>query len=296
MISRRKTFLSFALASLVLGAVAILSASRRSEIEMSIVKAQSVGHSHARDVRDLRKAVAVAEAMRDSYEKALAKYHAQPTRLPKTFHAPPSMQRVVVGDLRLQKLYLKAESARVARTYGPFLVTRQLSAEQITRFEGIFAEHIAERLDLVGEVRGTGDRVEGDMAAIAELVHQELDHFRLTLTEVLGDTGYREMQEYERFLPARELVDAFAGSIAFSEPIGASLSERMIEVLAHASTSYRAGREVDLDANSFDEAQRQLSPLLSTSQLKAWREVTEIPRYQHIFGSELSRAAAESQR
>jgi hypothetical protein len=64
--------------------------------------------------------------------------------------------------------------------------------------------------------------------------------------EVLGEAGYAKLQEHERTRAVRGDINTLAGKLAVDGlPLSAEQGEQLVQVLAEANTSYRAGKAAD---------------------------------------------------
>jgi hypothetical protein len=62
----------------------------------------------------------------------------------------------------------------------------------------------------------------------------------------LGEAGYAKLQEHERTRAVRGDINTLAGKLAVDGlPLSAEQGEQLVQVLAEANTSYRAGKAVD---------------------------------------------------
>jgi hypothetical protein len=85
-------------------------------------------------------------------------------------------------------------------------------------------------------------------------------------SELLGETEFLRLIEYERTSELRELVNGVAGGavVVAREPLSAQQAERLLHVMANASTSYQRGGAAmrqDIDWTVVDaQARAFLSP------------------------------------
>jgi hypothetical protein len=161
--------------------------------------------------------------------------------------------RVLAKDPKLQALYLASERASLQQRYGAFWQQLGLSAEQIGRFGAIMMEETERMLDLTATAQSQG--LDGLDPSITTLRRQAEDQLAAAQLELLGDSGYGQLHEFERAMPMHGFVDAFAGSVAIAgAPIGAAEAGQLTQIMANTNPGYQAGGTADdPTVHSFDE-------------------------------------------
>jgi hypothetical protein len=162
-------------------------------------------------------------------------------------------QRALARDPRLQALCLAAESAGLAQRFGPLWSSLGLSADQIAGFGEIEVEGAGRMLDVASTAQAQG-LDESDLAA-AGLRKQAEDQQAAAEIDLLGESGYRQLKEFERQAPMRSFVDALAGGLAVSgDPLTGTQAGQLAQIMAAANPSYAAGGTADGPlVRSFDE-------------------------------------------
>ncbi len=148
-----------------------------------------------------------------------------------------------VDDPALQSLKLIAKRAAFPTRYAPFLRTQPLTDTQLTALENLLSQRDEQHLDLDAVIRS--HRLSPSDPAVSRLRAQASREFRQHLTRLIGEQPAGTLVEFERKLPAWELVGNFAGTAALEgQPITPDQAVELAEVIANASPSYQAGNDV----------------------------------------------------
>jgi len=203
---------------------------------------------------------------------------------------------VLMRDAKLQLAYFAARRANLPSTYGPFVRSLKLSADQARSLEDRIMERDEQAFDILSSVPdaihstyygGTdpflhtpfliasnsedGKPVEGtpDGQAAAALLQQNDASFQQAATALLGPAGYEQLQQYERQLPVRDAVDSLGNSVAATAtPMNAEQAEQLTQILANASRTYqRGGVARPGEQINWDQAMPQAARILSPEQL-----------------------------
>jgi hypothetical protein len=159
-------------------------------------------------------------------------------------HKMPWRDIVLEKDPKLQALYLQTEPARLAARYAQFVQARGLVPGQAGKFQDLMMENAERVLDLKLTARTMG-LAETD-AAIVKLQQQAADQLRTAQTGLLGESGYQQLQQYERAAPVRDFVGTLAGSLAFTEtPLSARQAEQLVQIMVTANPGYQNGGNAD---------------------------------------------------
>ena len=188
----------------------------------------------------------------------------------------------LLKEPEMQNLQLASSRMELANTYAPLFRRLNLTPEQITRFQDNALERMAHNTD-----SGTAMRAQGlsqDDPVLEKLREQAEAEYLQSQRTLLGETGYRQFQEYERTADARDVVRGLAGAAAVAGlPFGAQQAEQLTQVLANASSSYRSGQSAELDEIDWAIVDAQVQTILSESQLKLFQ--TTEPHGPYGMGS-----------
>jgi hypothetical protein len=145
---------------------------------------------------------------------------------------------------------------------GPLYVKLGLNTQQIAEFESLETEHWLRVEDIVATARA-GSLRPSDPAIVA-LHKEESTRFNQAQKALLGESGFNNLREYQRTLPARALTSALAGNVFYSDPLTPQQGEQLTRILASNSATYAKGdvaRMADLESGiTLAQAQTVLSP------------------------------------
>ena len=161
------------------------------------------------------------------------------------------------NDPALRSQYLASERLNLEARYGPLLGQLGLSPEQASRFKDLLAVHAQELLEIrLAALPGGTAEPKADAASL-DAAEKRL---RAAESDLLGDAGYRQLQQYERLLPVRYEVDTLAGSLALTDaPLGSGQADQLLQIIANASEAYQKGGRADTPMPGNGE---QLTPLM----------------------------------
>jgi hypothetical protein len=170
-------------------------------------------------------------------------------------------------DAKLQLLSIAARQVDLAITHGPFFRTHRLTPEQIEKLTGLLARHDAKLEDVAAVARARGLRPND--SAIVALRNEALSELRAPGTELLGESGYAALQEYERTVPVRAFVGKLAGLAALSDdPLTPVQAEDLTRVLSTASSTYVHGGTAVLGGVNWTQADAAALAILSPTQFE----------------------------
>jgi hypothetical protein len=211
-----------------------------------------------------------------------------------TAPAMPSPQELMAHDPKLQALYLESRRAAFATTYGPFLVTRALTAEQTAKLTDARMKFHAQELDLQGVM--LDQKLLAADPAVAELRQRADDDLRMAYIAVLGQAGYEDLRRYESTLPAREMVERFAGAAALGDvPLNAQQAEQLTQVMAAAAGDLRPGRSIDPSRIDWAAVDAQAKGVLSPAQLALFQRIEPVGGGPSRWMAQLNRAMQQAQ-
>jgi hypothetical protein len=177
------------------------------------------------------------------------------------FFLTPWQDLALRNDPALQSQYLASERINLETRYGPLLGQLGLSPEQAAKFNDLLVEHAQDLLQIRLATLPGGTAEPKMVVPSREVADQRL---RAAEAELLGDAGYRQLEQYERLLPVRYEVDALAGSLALTNtPLGPSQANQLLQIMANASDTYQKGGSADTPMPGNGE---QLTPLMLAHQ------------------------------
>lgn len=217
--------------------------------------------------------------------------------------APPSFAERLRTEPETQALWVKSRRHEVAATYGPFLRRLGLPPEIQARFEALALQRDEKEMDLQA-VATTQGLKPGD-PVLQTLRRDALNDYEAGMKSLLGDDGYREYKEFERFSEMREMVNGVVGGsvMVAREPLTTYQAEQLIQIMANASPRFRNGGHATAWDLNWDIIDPQAQAILTPAQF-AFFSQTEPPLplgarfqarlYQNV--AEAKRRDADAQR
>lgn len=226
-------------------------------------------------------------------------------------------------DPKLQTQYLAARRNTLMARYGPIFRLLGLEPQQIARCEELILAREEQRMDILNAVPGfatnvsyEGDPLEmnpliitarqpapgallsADDRAAAQLLQQQDQAFQAAATDLLGTQGYQQLQQYDRTLPAREIVGNVVGALtSTSNPLSPDQANQLTQILADASSEYQQGGAADDLGHGnwsahvdWDQALVQAKQVLSPEQLGSFSRIIGPLRTATEFDSTLRAA------
>jgi len=125
-----------------------------------------------------------------------------------------------------------------------------------------------DKLDLNASAKAQG-LAAGD-PALKKMWQQNDEKLRSAQKEILGETGYQELQRYNRQEPLLSFTTMFALLTSeTSTPFTSSQSGKLLNALSTASPSYQNGGNADLTTIDIPSALAQAKQVLSPNQYAA---------------------------
>jgi hypothetical protein len=168
----------------------------------------------------------------------------------------------------LSALFQQSFRSNLGLRFRPFYSSAQLSPEQISKFEELMTEAEQDKLDLNASAKAQG-LAAGD-PALKKMWQQNDEKLRSAQKEILGETGYQELQRYNRQEPLLSFTTMFALLTSeTSTPFTSSQSGKLLNALSTASPSYQNGGNADLTTIDIPSALAQAKQVLSPNQYAA---------------------------
>ncbi len=210
----------------------------------------------------------------------------------------PAPLPVLMADPVLQSKYFRARQLAVPFAYGPFLETLRLSPEKEESFRKLLAEREEMFFDTVATVpavlrkgnwyAGGGAFVRqnfylsasndpelsksSDARAALELLKRNTAAFEDATITLIGGDNVRKLQQYERMLPVRDVVDGLGASLAHStSPLRSPQAEDLTRLVAEAVPGYANGGLARPDKVDWDVVLLRAPQILNPSQVEALR-------------------------
>jgi hypothetical protein len=194
---------------------------------------------------------------------ALRKRAVAATSIPAPSAAPArrllSILELIRNEPDAEMLYLKSRRAQLAARYGPLLRSFGLSAEMTAKFQDNHIKREEARMDLDDVLRTKGADESG--TAVAKLRADAEAQYNAAQRELLGDEGFRQLQDYEDMSSWRATFSAIAGVAAVEHvPFSAVQADALVRAISDASRSSHHGQAFtsDVDWQAFDMRARAI--------------------------------------
>jgi len=170
-----------------------------------------------------------------------------------------------------QRYYLAALKAEATAKYGALFRALALSPTEIGKFQDILIKRDEQNMDLtaIRQSQGFSDQD----ATVIKLQKENEAEYQAAQQALLGETRYRQLQDYERTTYVREMVNGWAGGAVVEArmPFTTPQAEQLIQVLANTSSSYRNGGAVKPFEIDWDAADAQARSILSEAQFELFK-------------------------
>lgn len=213
------------------------------------------------------------------------------------FATTPWQDLALRNDPALRSDYLTSERIDLAARYGPLLSRLGLSPEQEARFNELMVTHARELMQIrLAALPGATAEPDADIPS-RDAADERL---RAAQAELLGDAGYRQLQQYERLLPVRYEVDTLVGSLALTDtPLGPGQAEQLVQIIANASGAYQRGGDADTPLPGNGEvlmplmlAHRSLEENIDWNSVLSQAQAVLSPEQFELFSNQVGRNQA----
>jgi hypothetical protein len=251
-------------------------AARAAESAVAVIARNRVNAE--KDLRQEAARLAAAEKDRNVLQSQLDELQ-KPKRTEKVTPPPfvvlNSLERVVKASLeksaqreedpKVQNLSFASTRVHLAAKYAPLFRTLGLSSAQSEGFLDITLKRLEQNEDLVAVVRAQGLSV--DDPVVDKLGLQMRQECETAQRELLGEAGFRQLQDYERTADMRELVRSMAGAATVADvPFTPQQAEQLIQVLANANDKYRSGGKTSVQNTDWNAVEAPARAILSEAQ------------------------------
>ena len=186
-----------------------------------------------------------------------------------------SLERVVKASLeksaqikedpKVQNLALASTRVSLAAKYALLFRSLDLSSAQSEKFLDITLKRLEQNEDLVTVVRAQGLSV--DDPVVDKLGLEMRQECEAAQRELLGEAGFRQLQDYERTADMRDLVRSMAGAATVAgTPFTPQQAEQLIQALANANSAYRNGGKASVQNTDWDAVEAPARAILSDGQ------------------------------
>jgi hypothetical protein len=182
---------------------------------------------------------------------------------------PLGLMDLAPDNPQLVNLWIASKRAECQQLYGVLFQKLHLTPAQQETFKDIFAGGIARDADIA-----TAARIEGlkrSDPVVAKLSGDASADQDRELLALLGESGFRAYQDFDRAVPVYGFVDGFAMQTAATEPLTPAQADALRQALIDASPSYLKGARADPAAVDWSSVDRVAQSVLSPTQFAAWK-------------------------
>lgn len=225
------------------------------------------------ELQTTERAQADAEQQGATFKAALAALKAKPAPAAAPASArtgPISLAAVHVNHPELANLWIAAQKATLNQNYGPLFQALGLSSERAEQLKTLMARQIARHSDI--EDATTAKGLDYHAPEVRELLRQTDAQITAAEAALLGPDRFQQLQNYQRSLAPRGMVDGLAGAVAFSDPLTAQQGNELTRILANASPAYRAGSPANFQEVDWSLVDDQARTVLSPAQFAIWQQ------------------------
>ncbi len=175
---------------------------------------------------------------------------------------------------QLKTDYLTAYEGGLVAHYMPFFLTQGLSKEQIGQFEGIWKTRRGQWADIEEARHAANDDASANN--IVKLEAQSTAQLESSLKGLLGEDGFRNMQDFRNTSNEREMVEALVIQSSYANsPVMFQQGEQMVKLLTEARlgvTMINGALEVPSQA-TVEQLLAQSQRILSQEQFIVFRHL-----------------------
>lgn len=250
-----------------------------------------------RSALELRRRTSAREMLSHSTSARVEIYDSAAETALLAIAAVPWDDVVLERDSSLQSRYLHSLQTRLDTNFLSLWRALGLADRDIQRFKSAMMENAERVLDV--KAVAADQKLAMDDPAIELLLQQADEQLRAEMTAILGDDGYRQLKDFERRAPARDLVDGLAGVLAFTDsPLTANQADQLTQILVKANRFYNSGDSVDRwpqisanhwtqvisagtglnDPTDWSQVSTQAANVLSPNQLAVFQQKADLER------------------
>lgn len=187
-----------------------------------------------------------------------------------------SITELIRHEPDAEVLFLAAQRSELAVRYGPLCRQLGLSTEQAAAFQDNYIGRVEARMDLADVVRTQGKSASG--GAVEALEREAETAYASKQRALLGESGYQQLQDYDRTSSIRGMVGAIAGAAVLEQaPFTPDQADRLVRAIANASESYRRGGVVNSADVDWEIVDQQARTILSPAQFAVFNSMDPGP-------------------
>lgn len=246
-----------------------LTATRAAERARVVIVADATETAAKR--RHLEQQLAAVGEARDRAQTVVDALKKKPPAAPGAKPPTPPVRRsgsileLIRNDPEAEAFFLASRRADLAAKYGPLIRALKLTPEAAAKFKDAFIRLEEDRMDLTAVLRS--QEVEANAQSVAKLQAEAQVAYEASQRTLLGEAGYRQLQDYERTSSTRGMVSAIAGVAAVERaPFTTQQADALVQAIANASENYRKGYQANHNDVDWGAVEAQARTILSPEQ------------------------------
>jgi hypothetical protein len=283
--------LALAVVLLAVGSVAWRLRTERAVAE-AVAQTRVERATLTREIAEARQRIAAVEADESELQAALGRAGrlvavpvASAPSKPAAPKTPPDVSLLMENDPRLRELFKRSFRANLAQRYQFFYAEARVSHEQIERLEALFTEAEQDRMDLEATARAQG--MAKTSPEFAKLNKELSERHAAAQREILGDEGYKRLDQFQRVEPLIGVVNNAGVLVAHtSEPMTRERAAEIVKIMASANGAFKRGEKADPRKIKWEgvlpEAEKLLSPAQFGS-LKTMSDASKLMSFLEAF-------------
>jgi RNA polymerase sigma factor (sigma-70 family) len=182
------------------------------------------------------------------------------------------INRLVISNPELRKLYARQQTIRFRTRYGPLYHSLALTPAQVAEFERIRGDNVEAQSDIFREGLAQG-LAKGD-PIVQELIKQTNKRQDDSLRTLLGEDAVQQFQSYERTQPLRNVANTLATSVYFTDtPLTPKQADQLTQVVTESMSNPPGS--ATLGAINWGKVLEKAQALLAPAQLEGLSTMVE---------------------
>lgn len=141
--------------------------------------------------------------------------------------------RELMNKPEIQTMVASQQKAAIENRYGALLANLNLSPEQQEKLKTLLAERLRTSADVFDAARAQGIDPRENPDAFRKLMASARDEIESSIKATIGSPAYEQLQNYERTMPQRALVNEIQQRLSYSNsPLSAAQAEQLVQTLA----------------------------------------------------------------
>lgn len=153
---------------------------------------------------------------------------------------PPQFAAVreLMNKPEVQAMIAAQQRSALEARYAALFKNLNLSPEQAGKLTTLLAERQASRQDVFEVARAQGIDPRENPESFRKLMTDTRNEVDASIKSAIGEEGFAQLQNYERTLPQRSVVNELQERLSYSNPLTPTQAEQLVQILA-ANTPQR---------------------------------------------------------